>query len=62
MSNDTVIIRLQKDTYGSDFNLESVLRHAVVYKRQCIHIPHVHANTLIPAKQSNTEGYRANRI
>ena len=23
MSNDTVMIRLQKDTYGSDFNLES---------------------------------------
>ena len=23
MSNDTVMIRLQKDTYGRDFNLES---------------------------------------
>ena len=28
MSNDTVMIRLQKDTYGRGFNLESAARAA----------------------------------
>ena len=47
MSNDTVMIRLQKDTYGRDFNLES----GVWQQSQSVPRPKWH-KTMMKMKQS----------